>query len=115
MGRKKTKSRRRQRTIHKRRRTRSKRGGCGCGKSSLIGGSANANANLGQLPYEYNENPDYLSDQMKGGKKLKGGFGGIASVVDLQSVGQLFGVSQPSNEVVTEQPAAKIFHDNQLP
>lgn len=110
MGRK---SRRRQKTKHKRRRTRSKRGGCGCGKSSLIGG--NANANLGQLPYEYNENPDYLSDQMKGGKKLKGGFGGIASVVDLQSVGQLFGVSQPSNEVVTEQPAAKIFHDNQLP
>lgn len=113
MGRKKTKSRRRQMTGHKRRRTRSIRGGCGCGKSSFIGG--NTNANLGPLPYEYNENQDYLSDQMKGGKKLKGGFGGIASVVDLQSVGQLFGVSQPSNEMVTEQPAAKIFHDNQLP
>ena len=100
MGRKKTKSRRRQRTRHKRRTI---RGGCGCGKSSLTGGGGNAN--LVPLPYEYN-------------KKLKGGLGGIyslGSVVDLQSVGQLFGVSQPSNEVVTEQPAAKIFHDNNLP
>jgi hypothetical protein len=111
----KTKSRR-QKTMRKR--LRSRGGGCDC---NLTGGSANLESLPKEYYYEYNKNPSYLSDQIKGGKrnkKLKGGLGGIyslGSVIDIQNVGQLLGVSQIQNESVTDQPAAKIFHENNLP
>ena len=117
----KTKSRR-QKTMRKR--SQSRWGGCGCNKSSLIGGSANLESLPKEYYYEYNKNPSYFTDQMKGGKrkkKSKGGSSGLSgiyslgSVIDIQNVGQLLGVSQTQNESVTDQPAAKTFHDNNLP
>ena len=60
----------RKQTLKQKGKLNSKRGGCGCGNDLILGGSLN----LDKLPihyyYSYNNNPNYLSAQINGGKRL---------------------------------------------
>lgn len=80
-----------------------KRGGCGCGNDLILGGSLN----LDKLPihyyYGYNNNPNYLSEQIKGGRRRTNGKaksakkrkmkGGNNLLNGLNSFGTVLGIS----------------------
>lgn len=60
----------RRQTLKRKDKSNLKRGGCGgCGNKLILGGSLN----LDKLPihyyYGYNNNPNYLSEQIKGGRR----------------------------------------------
>lgn len=122
------------RKTHKRRQ---RKGGCGCiklgGRKSntkksrtikskkLTGGT-----NLGSLPihyyYPYNKNPDYMMEPVTGGKKKRQRGGGaldsaysFGSLFDLQNANQLVGAQPLTETSVTDQPAARVFQENNAP
>lgn len=82
-----------------------KRGGCGCGNvQSILGGSPN----LAQLPiryyYNYNTNPSYLSEQIKGGKRKKRKLNGGSSLsTGINSFGTFMGIPD-TYRVITAAP-----------
>ena len=110
---------------------RTKKGGCGCGnKSTLVGGSANLDVLPKEYYYSYNSEPNYLNDQMKGGKRkrsrgvaglLGGSFGIIGSAyslgpaLDTKNADTLLGTNANPNSDVTQQPASNAFQDNVIP
>jgi hypothetical protein len=107
----------------KTRRTRTKKGGdCGCSKSTLIGGSANLDVLPKEYYYSYNSKPDYLNDQMKGGKRkrLRGGFAlidaaySLGPALDTQHVGALLGTKTAIDGDITQQPASDVFPETTI-
>ena len=115
---------------------RQRKGGCGCIKlggrksktrksktrksKTLTGGT-----NLGSLPiryyYPYNKNPDYMMEPVTGGiKKRQRGGGALdtiysfGSLFDLQNANQLVGAQSLTETSITEQPAAKVFQENNI-
>lgn len=84
----KRKQKRRKQTLKR------KRGGCGCGNTMpILGGSPN----LAELPiryyYDYNDNPSYLSEQIKGGRRKKRKMNGGASLsTGINSFGTFMGI-----------------------
>ena len=116
---------------------RQRKGGCGCTKiggrksktkksrtrksKTLTGGT-----NLGSLPiryyYPYNKNPDYMMEPVTGGIKKRPRGGGaldsvysFGSIFDLQNANQLVGTQSLAETSITEQPAAKVFQENNAP
>ena len=115
---------------------RQRKGGCGCTKiggrksktkksrtrksKKLTGGT-----NLGSLPihyyYPYNKNPDYMMEPVTGGIKKRPRGGGaldsvysFGSIFDLQNANQLVGTQSLAETSITEQPAAKVFQENNI-
>jgi hypothetical protein len=108
---------------------RTRKGGCGCGKSTLVGGSANLDVLPKEYYYSYNSEPNYLNDQMKGGKRkrsrgvsgLLGGSMGIIGAaysfgpaLDTQNADKLLGTNTNTTSDVTQQPASNVFPDTTI-
>ncbi|MFY7730445.1 MAG: hypothetical protein ACOVRN_13070 [Flavobacterium sp.] len=101
---------------------RTRKGGCGCNKSTLIGGSANLDVLPKEYYYSYNTEPNYLNDQMKGGKRKssRGGIGligaaySIGPALDSQNVNTLLGADANVDSDVTQQPASNAFPDTTI-
>ena len=106
---------------------RTRKGGSGCNKQLLNGGSANLDVLPKEYYYLYNSKPDYLSDQLKGGKRkrsrkvvglLGGSFGivgssySLGSVLNTQHTDALLGINSNPNSDITQQPASNAFSDN---
>lgn len=107
----------------KSRRTRVKRGGdCGCSKSTLIGGSANLDVLPKEYYYSYNSEPNYMNDQMKGGKRkrMRGGVGLIGApyslgpALDLQNADTLLGTNASATSDITQHPASNSFPETTI-
>ena len=107
----------------KSRRTRAKRGGgCGCNKTTLIGGSANLDVLPKEYYYSYNSEPNYLNDQMKGGKqkRLRGGAGllgaaySVGPAIDTQHADTLLGTNTSATSDVTQHPASDVFPETSI-
>ena len=101
----------------KSRRTRTKKGGCGCSKSTLIGGSAYLDVLPKEYYYSYNSEPNYLNNQLKGGKRkrLRGGLALVGSpysigpALESQHVDTLLGANASEPSDITHQPASDVF------
>jgi hypothetical protein len=76
-----------------------------CGKTiHILGGSTN----LAELPiryyYEYNDKPNYMSEQIKGGRRKKRKMNGGSSLsTGINSFGTFFGIPD-TYRVVTAEP-----------
>ena len=107
----------------RRTKTRVKRGGdCGCNKTTLIGGSANLDVLPKEYYYSYNSEPNYLNDQMKGGKRkrLRGGVGligapySIGPALDSQHADTLLGTNASTTSDITQHPASDVFPETTI-
>ena len=114
----------------KTRRTKTRKGGgCGCNKPLLNGGSANLDVLPKEYYYSYNSKPDYLNDQMKGGKRkrsrgvaglLGGSFGVIGAayslgpLLDTQHANTLLGANASATSDITQQPASDVFPETTI-
>ena len=76
--------------------------------------------NLGSLPihyyYPYNKNPDYMMEPVTGGKKKRQRGGeAMGSIFDLQNASRFVGAQSLAETSTTDQPAAKVFQENNAP
>jgi len=123
MVRKTNKRRPRSRATRKSKSRRTRKGGCGCSKTILNGGSANLDVLPKEYYYSYNTEPNYLNDQMKGGKRKRsrGGIGllgaaySIGPALDSQNVNTLLGTNTNVDSDITQQPASNAFPDTTIP
>ena len=108
---------------------RTRKGGCGCGKSTLVGGSANLDVLPKEYYYSYNSDPNYLNDQMKGGKRkrsrgvagLLGGSMGLIGAaysfgpaLDTQNADTLLGTNTNTTSDITQHPASDVFPETSI-
>jgi hypothetical protein len=101
---------------------RTRKGGCGCGKSTLVGGSANLDMLPKEYYYSYNSEPNYLNDQMKGGKRkrMRGGLGLLGAAysfgpaIDTQNADTLLGTNTNTTSDITQHPASDVFPETSI-